>query len=273
MPMPDYGCRPARETHLARARACPVHPKHYNETRQVSGDQVCCATKVEIMGRTKVMLVEDHVLVREGTRELLDREDDLQVVAEAGDGEEAVRLAAEHAPDVILMDIALPKLNGVEATRQIKALNPAVAILVLTAYDDDQYIFAFLEAGAAGYLLKDVSTADLIRAIRAVQAGEPVLHPVVARKVIDYFARHPHTAGTDGQVRGDFDRLTAREVEVLRLAAKGMTNREIANELMISARTVQAHLSSVFSKLGVGSRTEAVLYVLRKGWLNLEDMT
>lgn len=223
------------------------------------------------MDKIKVMLVEDHVLVREGTRELLDQENDLQVLVEAGDGEEAVRLAAEHSPDVIIMDIAMPKLNGIEATKQIKATNPAIAILVLTAYDDDQYIFAFLEAGAAGYLLKDATMNDLIQAIRAVHAGESVLHPTVARKVINYFARHIDKRYTDDYDRSGTDHLTDREMEVLKLAAKGMTNREIATELTISTRTVQVHLSNVFSKLGVGSRTEAVLYALRKGWFTLED--
>jgi DNA-binding NarL/FixJ family response regulator len=217
----------------------------------------------------RVMLVEDHILVREGTRELLDQEEDIQVVTEAGDGEEAVQLAAEHKPDVVIMDIAMPKLNGIEATKQIKAMNPATAVLVLTAYDDDQYIFAFLEVGAAGYLLKDVSTEDLIRAIREVHAGESVLHPTVARKVIDHFSHQPKAEST--QKNGALEELTSREMEALTLAAKGMTNREIADQLTISVRTVQVHLSNIFSKLGVGSRTEAVLYALRKGWITLED--
>ena len=223
------------------------------------------------MDKIKVMLVEDHALVREGTRELLDQENDLQVLVEAGDGEEAVRLAAEHSPDVVIMDIAMPKLNGIEATKQIKATNPAIAILVLTAYDDDQYIFAFLEVGAAGYLLKDATMNDLIQAIRAVHAGESVLHPAVARKVINYFARHTDKRRADDYDKSGTDHLTDREMEVLKLAAKGMTNREIATALTISTRTVQVHLSNVFSKLGVGSRTEAVLYALRKGWFTLED--
>jgi DNA-binding NarL/FixJ family response regulator len=221
------------------------------------------------MDKIKVMLVEDHVLVREGTREMLDQEEDLCVVAEAGDGEQAVQLAAEHHPDIIIMDIAMPKLNGIEATRQIKAANPTTSVLVLTAYDDDQYVFAFLEAGAAGYLLKDVSTSDLIEAIRSVHSGESVLHPAVARKVINHFVRHSDESHSE---TGDpLERLTDREMEVLKLAGKGMTNREIAADLTISIRTVQVHLSNVFSKLGVGSRTEAVLYALRMGWLNLED--
>jgi len=221
------------------------------------------------MDKIEVMLVEDHVLVREGTKELLDREEDISVVAEASDGEEAIWLANARHLDVIVMDIAMPKMNGLEATRRIKAVNPEVAILVLTAYDDDEYIFAFLEAGAAGYLLKDSSADDLIKGIRAVRAGESVLHPVVARKVIDHFQR-TEKQRTDQQQRGA--ELTERELEVLKLAAKGLTNREIASVLCVSPRTVQAHMSNIFGRLEVGSRTEAILYALREGWFSMEDM-
>lgn len=223
--------------------------------------------KGEGMDKIRVMLVEDHVLMREGTQELLEREEDLCVVAQAGDGLEAVRLAATHHPDVILMDIALPKLSGLEATRQIKAAGPESAILVLSAYDDDEYVLAFLEAGATGYLLKSVSAQELIHAIRAVHAGESVLHPAITRKVIDYLSG----PGAPEQQEEDLPCLTDRELEVLQLAAGGRTNREIGSELSISGRTVQVHLSNVFAKLGVGSRTEAVLYAVRQGWLSLED--
>jgi NarL family two-component system response regulator LiaR len=219
------------------------------------------------MGKIRILLADDHVLVRQGTRELLEQEEDMEVVAEAGDGEEAVQLATRQRPDVAIMDIAMPRLNGIEATRQIKALRPATAVLVLTAYDDDQYIFALLEAGAAGYLLKDVHADELIKAIRAVNAGESVLHPAIARKVINRFAQ-PADRRTE---ESTLDQLTERELEVLKLAAKGMTNREIASELVISVRTVQVHLSNIFSKIGVGSRTEAVLHALRQGWITLED--
>lgn len=218
-----------------------------------------------------MMLVDDHVLVREGTRELLDRKEDIEVVAEAGTGEEAIWLAHARHLDVIVMDVAMPKLNGLEATRQIKATDPEVAVLVLTAYDDDEYIFAFLEAGAAGYLLKDSSADDLINGIRAVYAGESVLHPAITRKVMDYFARRASKQDATDQEGSAPAQLSERELDVLRLAARGMTNREIGGELSISSRTVQVHLGNIFGKLGVGSRTEAVLYAVRKGWLPLED--
>ena len=223
------------------------------------------------MDRIHVLLAEDHVLVREGTKELVDREDDLEVVAEAGDGEEAVRMADVHHPDVILMDIAMPRLNGLEATRQIKAAHPDIAVLVLTAYNDDEYVFAFLEMGAAGYLLKDASIEDLVRAIRAVHSGESVLDPAVTRKVIDRFVQGPRVS-LRGARASTGTVLTERELEVLRLAAKGMTNREIGNQLSIGTRTVQVHLSSVFGKLEVGSRTEAVLQAVREGWFSLQDV-
>jgi NarL family two-component system response regulator LiaR len=223
------------------------------------------------MDKIRVMLVDDHVLVREGTRELLDRENDLDVVAEAGDGEEAVQQANAHDPDVILMDVALPKLNGLEATKQIKAQKPEVAVLMLTAYDDDEYILAFLEVGASGYLLKDASTEDLIRAIRTVHAGDSVLHPAVTRKVIDHF-RRVSKGLEDEKGKPIVTQLTGRELQVLEWAARGQTNREIAGVLCISPRTVQVHMGNICGKLGVGSRTEAVLYAVREGWLSLEDI-
>jgi DNA-binding NarL/FixJ family response regulator len=216
----------------------------------------------------KVLLADDHAVVRQGTRELLEREKGIDVVAEASDGKEAVQLTIKERPDVVVMDFAMPKLNGIEATRQIKAVAPGIAILVLTAYDSDQYIFAFLEAGAAGYLLKDVQVDELVEAIRAVHGGESMLHPAIARKVINRFAQPEKEAKT---VHIALDQLTEREVEVLKLAAKGMSNRGIAEELIISDRTVQTHLTNIFNKMGVGSRTEAVVHALRRGWITLED--
>jgi RNA polymerase sigma factor (sigma-70 family) len=216
----------------------------------------------------KVLLADDHAVVRQGTRELLDREEGIDVVAEASDGKQAVQLTIKEHPDVVVMDFAMPKLNGIEATRQIKAVAPGIAILVLTAYDSDQYIFAFLEAGAAGYLLKDVQVDELVQAIRAVHAGESMLHPAIARKVINRFGQPEQEART---VNLALDQLTEREIEVLKLAAKGMSNREIAQKLVISVRTVQTHLTNIFNKMGVGSRTEAVVHALRRSWITLED--
>jgi NarL family two-component system response regulator LiaR len=219
-----------------------------------------------VMDKIKVLLAEDHVIVREGTREFVQREPDMEVVGEAGDGEEAVKLATKLKPDVIVMDIAMPKLNGIEATKQIKALHPSTAILILTAYDYDQYIFALLEAGAAGYLLKGVQVREVIDAIRAVYAGESVLHPVVARRVVDRMVS-PARRETEAT-----ELLSEREMEVLKLAATGVSNKEIARQLFLSPRTVQVHLGNIFSKLGVASRTEAILYGLRRGLLTLEDL-
>jgi len=220
------------------------------------------------MEKIKILLAEDHVVVRQGTRQLLEREKDLEVVGEAGDGEEAVRLASQLKPDVVIMDVAMPKLNGIEATKQIKALLPSAAVLILSGYDYDEYIFGLLEAGAAGYLLKDVSGDELIGAIRAVYAGEPVLHPVVARKLM---ARVKSQVSTTAEA-GPQELLTQRELEVLKLAAKGMSNKDIAEALNISVRTVQAHLRDIFNRLGVGSRSEAIVYGLKRGWFSLEDL-
>ena len=222
----------------------------------------------DTMGKIKVLLAEDHVVVREGTRELIQREVDMEVVGEAGDGEEAIEMVNKLRPDVVIMDITMPKLNGIEATKQIKALHPATVVLILTAYDNDQYIFALLEAGAAGYLLKNVRGRELIDAIRAVYAGESVLHPVVARRVIGQLVS-PAPSHIGARVT---EPLSERETEVLKLAAKGISNKDIAKELFLSPRTVQAHLGNIFNKLGVASRTEAVLYGLRRGWLTLEDL-
>jgi DNA-binding NarL/FixJ family response regulator len=228
---------------------------------------VTLSSRARPVDTIKIQLADDHAVVRQGTKELLEQQDDLQVVAEASDGKEAVQLAIKKRPDVVIMDLAMPELNGIEATRQIKAIAPDITVLVLTAHDSDQYVFAFLEAGAAGYLLKDVSVDELIKAIRAVHRGESVLHPAITRKVINRFA---HSGARDGT--GDaLDHITERELEVLRMAAKGMSNRDIARELTISIRTVQTHLSNIFNKMGVGSRTEAVMYGLRKGLITLED--
>ena len=212
----------------------------------------------------RLLLVDDHPVVRKGTRDLLDTEHDFQVVGEAASGEEAILKARELTPDVILMDVSMPGMNGIEATKQIKAERPAQNVLVLTSYDDDAYVFALLEAGAAGYLLKNASEAELLGAVRAVAAGESALHPSVARKVLERFS-------TTSTSSAPLDTLSPRELEVLRIAATGRTNKEIARDLDISPRTVQVHLANIFSKLGVGSRTEAVLIGIKRGWVSLGD--
>ena len=220
------------------------------------------------MRKIRIVIADDHAVVRQGTRSLLEREKDLEVVGEAADGEEAVKLIEQLRPDVAIVDIAMPKLNGVEVTRQIKPLCPSTAVLILTAYDDDEYIFALLEAGAAGYLLKDVDSREVVEAVRAVHTGESVLHPVIVRKVISRFISPATKVGEEKPAV----ELSEREMQVLKLAARGMSNKDIAAELFVSMRTVQGHLSSIFNKLGVGSRTEAVFQAVKRGWLSFEEL-
>ena len=218
-------------------------------------------------GKIRLLLAEDHVVVREGTRALLQREPDMEVIGEAGDGREAVDLTNKLRPDVVVMDIAMPGINGIEATKQIKACCPRTAVLILTAYDNEQYIFALLEAGAAGYLLKNVRSSELVAAVRSVFGGESVLHPSVTRRLVERLS--PSSVRRAVERAGE--PLSDREIEILRLAAKGLSNKQIASQLCLSARTVQAHLGNIFNKLGVGSRTEAVLHAVRRGWFALEE--
>ncbi len=221
------------------------------------------------MSVIRVLLAEDHMITRQGIRRLLEDEKGMTVIGEACDGEEAIQMATETKPDVILMDIAMPKLNGIEATRQIKLIHPNTAILILSAYDNDEYIFAILKAGAAGYLLKNVSGDELIRAIQAVCKGEPVLDPMIVRKVMNYFKFPEAVRGLERPT----EYLSKRETGIIKMAATGMTNKDIANKLHLSSRTVEGHLRAIFNKLGVGSRIEAVLYGLRKSWFTLDELS
>jgi DNA-binding NarL/FixJ family response regulator len=215
----------------------------------------------------RVVLADDHEIVRKGIHDLLEEEDDIQVVAEAINGVEAVDLTLEHRPDVAVLDIQMPEMTGIEATRQIKVKAPEIRILVLTAYDDDPYIFAVLQAGASGYVLKNAPASELVRAVRTVAAGGSAMDPTVTAKVMAQLSSGK-PLGAQAAVEG----LTRREIDVLRLAAKGHTNRAIGLELGISDRTVQGHLANIFGKLGVTTRTEAVLLAMKQGWLTLDEV-
>lgn len=218
--------------------------------------------------KTKIIIADDHAVLREGMRNLLERENDFEIIGEASDGEEAVKLVSELKPDVVLMDIVMPKLSGIEATRQIKEISPATNILVLTAYSDIRYILGLLEAGACGYLLKNARGSEIAEAIRAVRSGESVLDAVVTQKLLQRVlgsTKEPGGVQTSGL-------LTSRETEILKLAASGMSNKDIADKLFVSLRTVKAHLNSIFNKIGVGSRTEAIIKGLKEGWFTLEEL-
>nr|NIV35302.1 response regulator [Anaerolineae bacterium] len=207
-----------------------------------------------------VVLADDHAVVRKGIREFLEASGNIHVVAEAADGEEAVALVAQHEPDVAVLDVQMPGLTGIEATRRIKAQFPAVRVLILTAYDEDPYIFALLQAGASGYVLKTADSDELVSAVRAVFRGESALDPAVAQKVVQQL-----TSGRPLGAQAAVEPLTEREIEVLHLAARGLTNKAIGQALGISDRTVQGHLANIYGKLGVGSRTEAVTEALKQG--------
>ena len=209
----------------------------------------------------RVLIADDHLVVREGLRAILGTAPDLTLVGEAADGAEAVQLAAELSPDVVLMDLRMPGVDGIEAIRQIKARYPEVEIVILTTYDDDQYIVRGLRAGARGYLLKDAGRKVLFEAIRAAARRESLLPPAVIEKVVAHLAEpRPVEAG----------RLSEREREVLALLAQGAPNKEIAVRLHIAERTVKAHVTGIFNKLGVNSRAEAVAVALRSGLLPWE---
>lgn len=215
--------------------------------------------------KIRILLADDHAVVRQGIRQFLEEAGDIAVVAEAGDGVEALRLVEAHQPDVAVLDIRMPEVTGVEVARRIKERFPQVRVLVLTAYDDDPYVFALLQAGADGYVLKTASGDELVRAVRTVYAGETALSPEIAGKVVRQATRRRPEGAAD-----QVEPLTDRELDVLRLAARGLTNRAIGHELGISHRTVQGHMANIYGKLGVNSRTEAVTKALRRGWIVIE---
>ena len=206
-----------------------------------------------------VFIVDDHAVVRQGIRAYLETQSDLAVIGEAGKGEEAVRRVAEVVPDVVLMDLAMPGMDGVEATRRIRTLSPRTQVVVLTSYHEDAHIFPAIKAGAISYLLKDVAPEELAEAIRAAARGEAVLHPRVAARVM------AELRGAREEVPNPFTDLTDREMDVLRLIAEGLSNAEIAGRLVISEKTVKGYVSNILSKLHLSDRTQAAVYAWKQG--------
>lgn len=219
--------------------------------------------------KVTILIADDHPLFRRSVRDVLELETDFEVVSEASDGVEAVRLAEEINPDIVLMDITMPELDGLEATRQIKAKHPEIAVLVLTIHNDEQHAVEILEAGAAGYLTKSVFGEEIVHSIRGVISGEMVLSPAIGKRLLEMAARHPFKPA----LLPAGDRLSTRELQVLKLAARGMRNKEIASELGISLRTVKRLLDNIFTILQASSRTEAVISGLRMGILSMDDIT
>ena len=206
--------------------------------------------------KISVLIVDDHTIVREGLRSLLELIDDIQVAGEAGNGKDAVDLVDRLHPDVVLMDLVMPDMNGIQATGQIRALDCGAKVIVLTSFQEDEQIIPAIQAGATSFLLKDVSPEDLLEAIRAAYNGEARLHPSVARRLMDQVTRRqPNPPAAEN--------LTGRELDVVRLVSRGMSNREIAAELVISEKTVKTHISSLLSKLGLEDRTQLAIYAIR----------
>jgi DNA-binding NarL/FixJ family response regulator len=218
------------------------------------------------MHKARILLVEDHVVVRQGLKALLSGEDDIQVVGEADNGREALQYVAELQPDVVLMDISMPGLNGIEATRQIRQNYSGVKVVILSMHSNEEYVFQVLRAGASGYVLKQSDSSEVLTAIRAALAGGSFLSPPISRAVIDDYVRRAESRGRAKHM----DVLTSREREVLQLLAEGLSNQEIAEQLSISVKTVETHRSNMMKKLGVDSKTELVKYALRKGWATLD---
>src|SRR4030042_1314727 len=218
--------------------------------------------------RTKIVLADDHPLLRKALKDLLEKETDFEIIGEAGDGEEAVRLATQIMPDVVIMDISMPNLDGLGATQQIKARCPNVAVLVLTVHTDDECILEILQAGAAGYIIKSAFGDEVVQAIRAVVTGEMVLSPSIGQRLLKQAARYP----TRPILLEAGEKLSTRELEVFKLTARGLSNKDIALALGIKLRTVKGHLTDIFSKLRVASRTEAVIAGLRAGFLSMDDI-
>ena len=218
--------------------------------------------------KTRIVLADDHPLLRKALKDILAKEADFEIIGEAGDGEEAVRLATEKLPDMVIMDISMPNMDGLEATQQIKATCPSVAVLALTVHTDDECILEILQAGAAGYIIKSAFGNEVIQAVRSVITGEMVLSPSIGQRLLKQAARYP----TKPVLLEAGEKLSTRELEILKLTARGMSNKDIATELGIKLRTVKGHLADIFSKLRVASRTEAVIAGLKAGFLSMDDI-
>ncbi len=226
------------------------------------------------MAKTSLILVDDHPLFRQGLRRVLEAQEDLEVIMEVSDGEEALRLTKQLAPDVVIMDINLPHMNGLQVTRELKQSVPEVAVIMLTAYHDDEQIFHSVRAGAAAYFPKDITPRRLVEAIRQVSKGNYVIDdevldkPEVASWLLQQFDK---VAYIDGLPNEMFAPLSPREMEILQHIAKGQSNKEVAYELGISRQTVKNHMTSILRKLAVNDRTQAALYAVRRGWIRLHD--
>ena len=219
------------------------------------------------MKKIKVLIVDDHLVIREGLSAVLQTKADVQVVGDVGNGQEAVEKARQLKPDVILMDISMPVMDGVEATRIIRKENPDVGIVVLTMHEEEEFIFNAVKAGATGYLLKDSDSAQIVKAIRAIYDGESLIHPSVATKILAEFSQ---LSGNKGKpYRKPKRELTTREIGILQMVAEGKTNKEIASDLNLSEKTIKNHIRNIFHKLQVVDRTQAAFYALRKGLIKL----
>jgi len=215
--------------------------------------------------RIRVLLADDHTLFRKGIRSMLEEMPDVEVVGEAATGREAVEQACTLVPDVVLMDIKMPEITGIEATRQVLQENPHIGIILVTMYDDPESAFAGMRAGARGYVLKEAEPEELRRAVDAAQRGEVMLCPIIASKVLEHFRTEPRLATQ----QLPYEQLTQRELQVLQSAADGLINKEIAERLFITEKTVKNHISNIFSKLNVNDRTQAILYALRRGLVSV----
>jgi len=218
------------------------------------------------MPKARILLVEDHIVVRQGLKALLSGEADIEVVGEADNGREALQRVSDLQPDLVLMDISMPGLNGIEATRQICQNHPGVEVVILSMHSNEEYVFQVLRAGASGYVLKQSDSSEVLTAIRAALAGGSFLSPPISRAVIDDYIHRAEARGRSDTL----DLLTPREREVLQLLAEGLSNQEIADQLSISVKTVETHRGNMMKKLSVESKTELVKYALRKGWASLE---